>query len=66
MSTPALFNILLVLMKFSSTNVPRAANKDTGNGSYNNDNKEPFIIIVRKTHFFSLFIYVIFALLSLK
>jgi hypothetical protein len=32
MSTPALFNILLVLIRFNNTNAPRATSKDKGNG----------------------------------
>ena len=32
MSTPAFFNVLLVLMKFSKKNAPKATSKDTGNG----------------------------------
>jgi hypothetical protein len=32
MSIPALFNILLVLIKFSKKNAPKATSKDTVNG----------------------------------
>ena len=32
MSTPALFNILLVLIRFSKKNAPKATSKDAGNG----------------------------------